>query len=163
MKKLNMVLLGLFISVCFTSGVFSSDEMKLTVKKTSILVPTGWSVEYSNSTTVYILYAPQAEESNFHENMNLVTEELPKKYSVKDYLSAAKGQLGTVFQNLKMVEEKANYHIFTATYNGVNLQEVQFVFIKNKTAYVVTGASTPEKFEEYRKIFFEIAKTFKIE
>ena len=109
---------------------------------------------------MFILYSPIEENDTFQENGNLTVEKLPSKYSVKAYLKAGREVLKKLYANFKLIEEGADYQIFSGELNGIALQQMQFVSISGTEAYVLTFSSTPEDFDRYADTFKAIYSTF---
>jgi hypothetical protein len=157
--KRSFILLVLFFSL---SSMFSDDYMKIIAEKTSINVPLGWQAEYKKTPYIYIVYSPAQENATFRENYNLTIEKLQRKYSVSEYYNAAFENLKKIIPDIKVIDQKDNYYIYTFTYNNVSLQQLQYIVIKNNNAYIVTFSSTPETFDNYKETFLNIAKSFEI-
>jgi hypothetical protein len=135
--------------------------MEIRVEGTSIAVPVGWMVSYSKSPTLFDMYAPD-EQDAFRENGNLVIEYLPRRYTLDEYYEAALSNLKPVFTGFTMKERNANYHVYSGTLSGITVQQVQFFFVEDRRAFIISFSSTPEEFDLYRDDFFAIARTFEI-
>ncbi len=158
MKRICILFFILFLLTLSAQG---QTAMDINIGSISISVPSGWIAHYTDSTMVFILYSPVEENDTFQENINVTTEKLPLKYSVQGYMSEAVKSLKTVYTDLQIIESKDNYHIFSGKVNNTLLKQMQFVYIKDNTAYVVTYTATPDSFDRYVKTFNEIQKTFK--
>jgi hypothetical protein len=135
--------------------------MNIQIEHYSISVPEGWLAQYTNSTNVFFLYSPIEENDSFQENANLTTEKLPTKYTEKGYLKAAQDTISKIYNNYKLIENGENYHIISGNLNGTDIMQIQYVSIKNNTAYIMTYTSTPDSFARYLETFKSIQKTFK--
>ncbi len=159
MKKTVVLIALLVVGI---GSVFCQDLMEIKIGSYSIAVPSGWTAVYTDSTTIFTLYSPVEEEvDDFQENVNLVTEDLPSRYTVKAYLKAAQGAIQQLYDDFELQESGDNYHIFSGSLNETMVMQMQFVAIKNNVAYIVTYTSSPESFNRYLKTFKDIQKTFK--
>ncbi|MFC2280627.1 MAG: hypothetical protein ACFNLN_03520, partial [Treponema socranskii subsp. buccale] len=73
---------------------------------------------------------------------------------------AGREVLKKLYANFKLIEEGADYQIFSGELNGIALQQMQFVSISGTEAYVLTFSSTPEDFDRYADTFKAIYGTF---
>ncbi len=147
----------LFVSA---GTAFCRDGMQIKIDNYAITVPSGWLAQRTDSSTVFILYSPIEENDTFQENGNLAIEKLPTKYSVKDYLKAAQEYIKKIYGNFLLIEEGDDYQIISGDMNGTAVQQIQFVSIKDNTAYILTFTSNPENFDRYLDTFREIQKKF---
>ena len=163
--KRRLFLLTLIIA--FISAAVFAKETGMTAETElySISVPEGWmathSLELFKDRKVLCIVTPLEEGETFQSNCNVVTEELPGKYSEKEYLEKSEELLSQAFPNFEIVEKGKNYHIYTATVNGMDLKTVQFIKIKGKMCYIVSGGSLKESFDSYYEDFKDIYKSFK--
>jgi hypothetical protein len=151
---LLVAMLAIGASLC------AEDLMRVSVGNAEVSIPVGWYAEYRNSGMVFVLYSPLEEDDSFQENGNLATEALDKAYSVKDYMAAALEQVKTVYENFSLAASGKNYHVYTGTVNNVDVTQIQYFYIKGKTAYVLTFTAKPDTFDDYSDTFAAIAKTF---
>ena len=158
MKKATALAAVLFFA--FATAAFCDGGMEIKIDNYSITVPSLWLAQRTDSATVFILYSPIEENDTFQENGNLTVEKLPSKYSVKAYLKAGREVLKKLYANFKLIEEGADYQIFSGELNGIALQQMQFVTISGTEAYVLTFSSTPEDFDRYADTFKAIFSTF---
>ena len=158
MKKATALAAVLFLA--FVASAFGDDGMQIKIDNYSITIPSLWLAQRTDSATVFILYSPLEENDTFQENGNLTVEKLPSKYSVKAYLKAGREVLKKLYANFKLIEEGADYQIFSGELNGIALQQMQFVSISGTEAYVLTFSSTPEDFDRYAETFKAIYSTF---
>ena len=158
MKKATALAAVLFL--VFVTSAFGDDGMQIKIDNYSITIPSLWLAQRTDSATVFILYSPLEENDTFQENGNLTVEKLPSKYSIKAYLKAGREVLKKLYANFKLIEEGADYQIFSGELNGIALQQMQFVSISGTEAYVLTFSSTPEDFDRYADTFKAIYSTF---
>lgn len=158
MKKATALTAVLFLA--FATAAFGDGGMQIKIDNCSITIPSLWLAQRTDSATVFILYSPLEENDTFQENGNLTVEKIPAKYSVKAYLKAGREMLKKLYANFKLIEEGADYQIFSGELNGIALQQMQFVTISGTEAYVLTFSSTPENFDRYADTFKSIYSTF---
>ncbi len=158
MKKIALLIL-----VFLSAAVFAENRMTITVNNLSISVPEGWLAEYTNSQQLFFLYAPLEQNDDFQENCNLTYENLPRIFSIKEYMDLSIEMLDDVFNNFQMIERKDNYHIISGDMNNIRVKQIQYVYMDGRTAYVLTFSSVPGKFDTYLETFKGIAQTFTIQ
>lgn len=157
MKKLFILFLLLISFV-----LFGQDLMHIKVGDIGMSIPEGWLIQYSNTQQIFYLYAPVTENDGFHENGNVTYEELPRKYTIKDYMEASVSQLEEIFNDFKVIKSEGNYHIISGEMQGIKVQQIQYSFMKGLRAYVLTFSSTPDKFNQYEQVFRDMAATFSV-
>lgn len=159
MRKL-VIVLTVFI-LMRSINVSAQSLMNIKIDNVSISVPEGWSAQYTNSLTVFVLFSPIEENDSFQENANLTIEKLQVKCTEKEYLKACRGLISTMYSDFELVEEGNNYHVISGIFNGKDVMQLQFVSIKKNTAYIMTYTSDVDNFARYFDIFKSIQKTFK--
>ena len=127
MKKATALTAVLFLA--FATAAFGDGGMQIKIDNCSITIPSLWLAQRTDSATVFILYSPLKENDTFQENGNLTVEKIPAKYSVKAYLKAGREMLKKLYANFKLIEEGADYQLFSGELNGIALQQMQFVTI----------------------------------
>ncbi len=161
-KQISLVLLllsGLFLPLLAAA----EETMHIRCENVEVDVPAGWLVTYTQSPPLFVLYAPPKENDTFPEIVNLVVELLPQKMSVPEYMQASMETLKTVFSTIEPVESGDGFHINSVEINGVHLLQIQFFFVRDSTAYVLTCSADPEDFPRYRDTFTAIADTVVID
>ena len=146
-----------------TTTVFSEDSMVVRCENISIEAPLGWLVQYTKSPNLLFMYSPLENNDSFQENMNIAVEILPTEYSIFEYMNASLETIKSIYSNLEIIERLSNYYVISGIVSGTSVQQIQYFFIKDKVAYILTFSSNPQNFERYRKDFLYIANTFKIE
>lgn len=153
----------LFLLIVLAGKVFSLEGMQIKIDNCEITVPPEWLAKRtaSDPNTVFFLYAPLEENDTFQENCNLTVEKFPTDITVKDLLQVVRTYIKTQYDNFALIEEGDNYHIISGDLEGVTVQQIQFITIKNRTAYSLTFTSNPVDFDRYLDIFIEIYNSFK--
>jgi len=141
---------------------FAKDSMKIEIDNVSFEVPPLWMVQYSKSPQLFMAYSPVEQNDTFQENGNLTIEYLPSDYTAKGYLAASGESIKAVFSDFKIISTGDHFHVYTGKLNGTLLQQIQYVYIKSKVAYILTFTATPESYGNYEKEFQSIASTFKV-
>lgn len=159
MKKLILVIFILFCSFM----VNSQSGMTVKMEGVSIESPIGWLAQYTKSPQVFFLYSPLEVGDTFQENCNLTTEYLSIPLTIDEYKSAGIEAIREIYGDFKLLKSDSNYHIISGFVGGIEVQQIQYMYIENNIAYVLTFSSNPENFERYLEQFHSIAKTFKIE
>lgn len=154
MKKIILILIIATLTGLAASG---EDVMKVEIEKFKLQLPVTWMIQYTKTPYIFIIYAALLENDTFQENGSLVVEQLPQKISINDYRKAALGQLEPYYEDFKLEESKDNYVIISGVVNGASVKQVQYYYINNKEAYIITFTSTPEEFADYLPDFKKIA------
>ncbi len=153
----------------FLSGVFlplpaiADETMRIRCENVEVEVPAGWLAVYTRSPQLFVLYAPLKENDVFQENMNLVSEFLPRKMDVASYMQASAKAMERVFGHIEVLETGDGFHIYAAEMDGVRFLQMQFFFVQDNTACVLTGSADTEDFSLYRDTFTAIADTVVID
>ncbi len=153
--------LVLALSFLISANLFAENLMQIKIDNFSISVPEGWSVEYSNSAYIFVLYSPLEVNDTFRENANLSLEKLHAKRNEKQYLEAVQDILSLVYTDFELLEFGDNYHIISGSLNGIEVIQIQYVAIKNDIAYIMTYSSDPDNFARYFDVFESIQATFR--
>ena len=150
------ILLALFL--------YADDSMQIKVDNVEIEVPLGWFAHYTKQPQIFFLYSPLEDDyDDFQENCNLMKEKLPGKYSMEEYMKASINAVKDVYTGLVIEETGKNYYIFSGIVNDIEVQQIQYYYIKNNYAYILTFSAIPASFEMYFNVFFKkIAESFKI-
>jgi len=158
MKKfLSVLIFGILIQ----TAVFSDDMMTVLCGDISVSSPLGWLVQYTGSPGLFVMYSPMEKGDTFQENGNLIIEALSVDYTVSDYMDASAAALQSAYTDFELLEKRDNFHIVKGKFGAIPVQQVQYFFIHENNAYILTFSSNPENFERYREVFSSIAGTFR--
>ncbi len=161
-KEILMKKIVFFITLILLQvSLYADDYMKIKVENTEIDVPPGWFAQYTKQPQIFFLYSPLEENDTFQENCNLMKEVLPVKYSLKSYMDASLDAVKKVYSELKVEKTEKNYYIFSGIVNNIRVKQVQYYFLKDNTAYLLTFSAIPESFDRYYETFKKIAESFK--
>jgi len=156
MKK---ILVLLIMGVLGLSTADAEDKMMIHCEDVIIESPLGWLVQYTRTPSLFIMYSPLEKNDNFQENANLIIEALPAAYTVSEYMEASMASLESVYTNFKLLETSDMFHIVSGQFGEIPVQQIQYFFIHDDKAYVLTFSSNPENFDRYRPTFDSIAQT----
>jgi hypothetical protein len=115
-----------------------------------------------------------AAEFEFVPNLNVIAEPLPFALSLDDYIQANLTQLETQLQGVTELAhqritlpvgptERIQYRFELGAEDGgpLDISVVQYVFLWDRTGYILTFETSPPQFDRYRPTFEEMAQTFR--
>lgn len=167
MKNLTFILSMLIVSThSFTQEWKTLDEENYLIE-----YPENWEVNTSGAmNTKVILFSPiVSKEDLFRENVNYIIQDLSEyKVNLDQYVEASEKQIETLVVNGKILEserlENKNgiYHklIYTGTQGLFDLQFMQYFFVKDNIAYVLTFTCEIDQVESYQKTGERILNSF---
>lgn len=158
MKRL-LISFCLFISIALHA--YAADTMFISIDKYQIAVPVGWLAQYTKDQIVFVLYSPLEENDTFQENCNLTTETLKTQMTLSEYIKLSVDTLKGIYKDLRIQAQKDNYLVYTGTMDGGMIKQLQYYYINNTEAYVLTCSSDPANYARYEKTFRQIAGTFR--
>jgi hypothetical protein len=144
--KLKMIATVLLL-LALAAALPAESVMLIEIENFSMEVPLGWLAQYTKSPTVFMIYSPPEENDSFRENCNLVVEALPEALTLQRYMRLSLDALRGAYKGLQVVESKDNHHVITGSINDVDVMQLQYFFVADRTAYVLTFTSTPADFE----------------
>ncbi|ELI6456126.1 hypothetical protein RRM46_002371 [Flavobacterium psychrophilum] len=144
----------------------------------SILNKTEFKISYSsdlkldesgkNGMTFILLTERTNSEDNFSENINLMKQDLEKlNLNLDKYVEITEKQVtekGKLIESKRLKRNGTEYQrlVYEAFLNNFDLKFLQYDFIKNNKAYILTFTAKKEEFEKYLKNMEEIMKSFKL-
>lgn len=102
--------------------------------------------------------------------VNVVVESLPAEVTTIDhYWPAAMAHIGRRHENLKGLEQgtaevgsqPARWHRYSVLHTGVQIEAIQYMTVHKGRAYVISYAATPESFDQHRKEFDQVVRSFR--
>ncbi|RKE98290.1 PsbP-related protein [Ichthyenterobacterium magnum] len=164
------------LTLLITFHCFAQDNWQTYTKDNyTIDYPSDWT--YSNQkpqpTIQFVLKASpnSAKNDQFQENINLNLEFLKQdKINLDSYINTTIKQILSQVNDAQIIENKliksndldAKLFVWSGSFgNGIVLKFRQLVFIKNKTAYVLTLTCTETDYESYINIGNKIFNSFK--
>lgn len=177
MKNKLLVLLTIAIAI-----VGCQKKEKITVSKsekdTKEISRKGFSIQYDSSFrldesgqngTEFYLFTPTSPGDDFSENINLMIQNLGVlKYDLNQFIVLSEKQItasGKLVESIRKKENGQEYHVlvFEAQMNGFDLKFLQYDYVKNDKAYVLTYTAKREEFENYRKEMEKVMNSFKLQ
>lgn len=159
MKKILSVLILL---AAFAGVGFAQSSMQIKIGKMELTVPSGWMAQKTDETTEFVILAPTVGDEEIQANVNLVTDKLEGKITVKQYLALTQETLAELYDSFEILETGSNYHIIYGSIGGVEVTQLQTFYIKANVIYVLTFTAAPDLFYEYYlNDFMNMSKSFK--
>lgn len=136
----------------------------------SIVYDSTFRLEESGRNGVdFYLFAPTKPGDDFAENINLMIQNLETlKYDLDQFVALSEKQIKTSGKLIESVRKKSGeqeYHviIFEGNFNGLDLKFLQYDFVKDDKAYVLTFSAKQNEFEKYRKEMEKVMNSFKLQ
>jgi hypothetical protein len=137
----------------------------------SIQYPDNWELNTEKSMgTSFILFTEQtSSEDKFRENINLIIQNLEGyNLNLDDYVAISEEQISKMVTNGIIIESKRlntnntefQKVIFTGKQGMFQLKFVQYYFIKDEKAYVLTFTCEEIQYEKYSIISDQILESF---
>lgn len=142
-------------------SIYSMDSMTISIDDISIESPIGWFAQYTKSPQLFFLFSPLENNDTFQENCNLTIEYLSVPYTIDEYMADSVTALESVYKGFQLASSRDNYHVFTGYIGETLVKQMQFFYIAEAKAYVLTFSSDPDNFDRYRDQFRSIAETFR--
>lgn len=177
--KFKLVIL--FIAVLQLAGC-QKDQKSETINSkndTKKISRNGYSITYdssfrldesgSNGTEFYLFSQKVKSGDDFVENINLMIQDLETlKYDLNQFVTLSESQIKTNGKLIESVRKKSGekeYHIliFEGKFNGLDLKFLQYDFVKNDKAYVLTFSAKKNEFADYQKQMEMVMNTFELQ
>jgi hypothetical protein len=137
----------------------------------SIQYPDNWELNTEKSMgTSFILFTEQtSSEDKFRENINLIIQNLEGyNLNLDDYVAISEEQIskmvtnGIIFESKRLNTNNTEFQkvIFTGKQGLFQLKFVQYYFVKDKKAYVLTFTCEEIQYEKYSLISNQILESF---
>lgn len=150
-----------------------ADWKTLSESGYSIQFPESYDLDQSgNYGMSFMLLSKQTSNSDlFRENINLLIQNLAgQNINLDQYVAISVDQIQTMLDDGNLIESKrlrANNMefqkvIYTGSQNQFNLKWMQYYWVKNDRAYVLTLTCEENQFDNYVGIGEKIMNTFKI-
>jgi hypothetical protein len=145
----------------------------LTAEDYSIQYPKDWELNQNGQMgTSFILFsALENDEDNFRENVNLLVQSLQgQSVDLDAFTEISEGQVKSMLTNCTLYLSKRmkkggqDYHklIYTADQGGVSLKFVQYYWIENDNAYVLTLTCQESSFSRFKETGEKILNSFSL-
>jgi hypothetical protein len=170
MKKMAFLVFFLIHTISF--GQIKENNWKTINENTySVQYPDNWELNSEKSMgTSFILFTQQTStDDKFRENVNLIIQNLEGyNLNLDDYVSISEEQINKMVTNGKIIESKRLFKnnsefqkvIFTGDQGIFNLKFIQYYFIKDEKAFVLTFTSEVTQYEKYKLISDKILASF---
>jgi hypothetical protein len=170
MKKMAFLVFFLINTISF--GQIKENNWKTIDENTySVQYPENWELNTDKSMgTSFILFTQQTStDDKFRENVNLIIQNLEGyNLNLDDYVAISEEQINKMVTNGKIIESKRLFKnnsefqkvIFTGNQGIFKLKFVQYYFIKDEKAFVLTFTSEVTQYEKYKLISDKILASF---
>ncbi len=180
MKNILMFLLLISIIACGqittknseAKNTETNEEWKtFDQSKYSIKYPSSWELNQSSETGAnFMLFSPQeSEQDNFKENINLLIQDFTgQNVTLDTYIQNTEDQIKTMLPNSTLIENKRNKNkngeyqklVYSGDQESFHLTFVQYVWIINEKAYLITFTSEQNKYADFKAIGEKIMDSF---
>jgi hypothetical protein len=146
-------------------GTFVSKE-----KKFSVTFPKDWEIKENFMGTTILALRPAAANDVFRENVNVVTEDIPKTMTVEEYFSASLDGLKKLLTDFAEIEKgestingrKLKWLTYRHRMGQLKLEVLVYCAVKDGRGYAITCSTVEGGLEKWRKPFEQIVGTFKV-
>lgn len=122
-----------------------------------------------NGTEFCLLTQKADSEDNFIENINLIIHNLENlSLDLNKLVELTESQIknnGEIIESKRIKTTENEFHLFISegTFNGLELKFLQYDFVKNNKAYILTYSAKKDQFDKYLTEMETIMKSFKIQ
>lgn len=176
MKRKLLVLLTVVMAIvgCQKKEKAAVSQSESNTKEIS---KKGYSIRYDSTFRLdesgrngveFYLFTPTSSGDDFSENINLMIQDLGVlKYDLNQFIALSEKQIqasGKLVESIRKNEKGQEFHIliFEAKMNGLDLKFLQYDFVKNDKAYVLTFSSKRNEFENYLKEIEKVMNSFEL-
>ena len=132
--------------------------------KYSISIPEDWSFTESNPGTEFIVTSPLSTKPNdmFAENVNLMVQ-MVGNMTMDEYMDLTKKQfVGMNVSDLRIVDVNGKKELeYSFKYGGSELKVLQYLWLENRNAYVLTYTDMKDAFEMHINLGRRVLNSFK--
>lgn len=168
-----MKILIITLSLVLSSLIYPDQEMiMLDEKEYSISYPSNWIIDRSNKLTEFYLFSRLTDPSDkFSENMSLISQNMVgMNIDLDKYTQISVNQIKRFFKDkiLKVKKHQnsdgLNYYevIYTGKQEGSELKFLQYNFVQNGKAYVLTFTAEASQFDRYKAIAYQTFNSFRL-
>jgi len=124
--------------------------------------------ESGRNGTEFFLFKPSKPGDEFAENINLMIQNLATlQYDLNQFVRLSEKQIKANGKLVESVRKKAGdqeYHvlIFEGNFNGLDLKIMQYDFVKNDKAYLLTFSAKRNEFDSHQKEVETVMNSFKL-
>lgn len=175
-KNSNMIkrILVALILCVVTIGQVNAQKSKwkkFETKKYSVKYPSDWDFK-SGSGDGFMVFSPlENKNDGFKENVNFLIQDLSAyDIDMNQYIQITLDEVKTMLKKSELIENKRikkgknEYHklIYSGQMDSFHFTFEQYIWIKSKTAYVLTFASERDKFNKFKTTGEKIMNSFVI-
>lgn len=147
---------------------------KLESEYYTIDYPSSWYLSQKGEmgTKFFLFTKLESKTDAFSENVNLIVQDLSSfsNINIDKYTEISEKQIGDMITNSKIIESKRikndslEYHkiIYTGMQGKLTLKFLQYYFVENQKAYVLTFSAEKNTYSKYIETAEKILKSFKI-
>lgn len=155
--------------------VSSQSKQKKTLKEIN---RNGYQISYyddlrldesgRNNAEFYLFTEKSSKDDNFVENLNLLIQNLENlNIDLNKFVEITESQIkqnGNLIESRRIKSSGIEFHklVYESNYNGIKLKFLQYDFVKNKKAYILTYSAKTEEYAKYLDEMGKIMKSFKI-
>lgn len=141
-------------------------------KDFSIRFPSDWETQTGDAGVEVMSLSPlDGAGDSFRENVNVVTERLPSRMSLKAYGDASVKNLQKMLSNCSVEEhtttriggEEAGRIVYMHRMQGYDIKVLAYYLVDGRQACVITSTATKQSYARFEAQFEAIAKTFRLE
>lgn len=130
--------------------------------------PKGWDAQEEGG-SLYFVSPKENSADAMRENVNLIVETLPERQKLDDYTKNVLTEVADL-KGYKLLSSRsrrlgalAGFGItYSATIQNHDLRFEQVWALKDKKAYILTIAASPETMPQYARVFARMLKSFKL-
>jgi len=137
----------------------------------SISIPQGWTEADPSSGSALALVVEEGQKANFTTYYSINSHSL-RKYTFEEYIEEVKVGLVQTIETIDFLREEENkingepaFFIETKSYQqGINFRSL-LVFVEGEgnVIWAISFNTLEDKWPEYRDLFYQTAKTFKLQ
>lgn len=139
----------------------------------TISYPSDWRIDTSKvmGSDAFFFSPKDNDTDKFSENVNVIMQDLKgMNIDLDRFVEISEGQIKTLITDGQLLESKRlsadgkEYHrlLYTARQGIYNLKTLQYYFVADEKAFVVTLVTEADKYEKYEKLGAKILNSFKL-
>ncbi len=160
----------LYILLLLASGQVVMSQTNFSIinrENYSISYPSTLRIDESRTGIEFVIYAKRENsEDDFSENINLVIQDLKNmNIDLNKYVAITEDQIinaGILIESKRIKKNNFEFHriVYKATMDNRELKFIQYDFVKEEKAYILTFTSELEEFDNYSKVMEGVMKNF---
>lgn len=176
---MKVKLVSLLLLLCLTAcqkkekgsvEALHNDRLEFRAKDYSIAYDSQFRLDVSGKNGCeFYLFVPRSKAGEFEENINLIIQNLGVlRYDLNRFVTLSEQQIkasGRLIESKRGNVDGQAFHIliFEATINGLPLKFLQYDFVKDDKAYVLTFTSKKEQFNQSLPRAEKVMNSFRME